>query len=92
MPRMNVTASAFFDLDGMDVPEQQSATPFVPTSGWWETDTYFGYVRRRVLVVAQVDGKQRGAEWPADKAPAWIPRPPQGWDASIVALDLEALR
>lgn len=31
------------------------------------------------------DSVQVSVRYPAANAPAWVPRPPEGWDASIVA-------
>ena len=76
----SITTNVCFDLE--DAPEVFDADgPFIPTCCWWEaTCSRFGFETR---IVANTG--VRFARFTPIDVPAWIPCPPDGWDAAPLA-------
>ena len=84
-PVHTITADAWFKLtDAPTVKDRYSDATFVPTLGWWshQWTAQFGEESVRVAVTSD---SPIFAEFTPDNAPAWIPRPPDGWDAGVLA-------
>ena len=93
---MNYSTSAHFYLDDAEPVQDRDGVTFIPTSGWWDTvyNTTSKYLTVRVVLCADNPdnpGQLRFTVFPADEAPAWVPRPAFGWDHNILAIAGAAL-
>lgn len=87
-----VTADAWFDLtDAPRVKERYSGSRFTPTRGWWshQWSEKFGEESVRVALTS---GASVFAEFTPDSAPSWVPRPPDGWNAGVLAAIARAVK
>jgi hypothetical protein len=67
-----------------DMDSRMVAPSFIQWRSYWRADVNGGPFRYASLVVFDVD-VMASASFDADVAPAWIPRPPAGWDDAVEA-------
>lgn len=73
--------SMHFDLfDAPTVEADFGAENFAPITGWWEQ-----YSEDAQPSVVVANGR-RSRRFAPEEAPDWVPRPPAGWNSSIVAM------
>lgn len=81
-----INANVWFKLADAPLVIERFAglTTFTPTLGWWSTEWSAEYGETPVHVTLSC-ADSVFAEFTPDDAPAWIPRPPDGWNAGVLA-------